>query len=507
LRDQLKSLTNNTLVHILKIDPVTTADSGKYSCIEPGRGGERAVSFSVSVSASCAGNQFKCTADESCIDRSLVCDGTAHCRDRADEVEEAGCGLPVRPTNIQLEWRKYDSLSLRWDRVKMAITYDLRVIHPNGHEVSYLVDGRYPGKTVLGLENGTTYAVKIRSKAMSGYSSFSVLVNFTTLQLETPGKPHNLTGNFADTNRSSFRLRWETPLNLANHPKKGITYRIRLCHIERETFTVTIPPTTTPLATTTRSTPISLKVNETSSFENNVTLTDIPENNTKNLTKTNSTKVPITPAKRAKNVEDGADINPSTTEETPTEEVPTEEVPTGPLRDRRRRAEPELDSSEEEESDSLGSQNDTVSVRNTTNVTAPPATRTVVVFKLVNCSQFEDISEDTHLLSNLTSNSKYFIEVTSIGLKGIVGRSVTMNISTIIPTTAPTTEPAKLGGEISGVLIFSFVTGGLVGLLIIMFILAYIMKWPLVIKGSNDPLSEHNKRKSEAPLDHNYEKL
>ena len=209
--------------------------------------------------------------------------------------------------------------------------------------------------------------------------------------LETPGKPHNLTGNFADTNRSSFRLRWETPLNLANHPKKGITYRIRLCHIERETFTVTIPPTTTPLATTARSTPISLKVNDTSSFENNVTLTDIPENNTKNLTKTNSTKVPITPAKRAKNVEDGADINPSTTEETPTEEVPTEEVPTGPLRDRRRRAEPELDSSEEEESDSLGSQTDTVSVRNTTNVTAPPATRTVVVFKLVNCSQFEDI--------------------------------------------------------------------------------------------------------------------
>ena len=69
----------------------------------------------------------------------------------------------------------------------MAITYDLRVIHPNGHEVSYLVDGRYPGKTVLGLENGTTYAVKIRSKAMSGYSSFSALVNFTTLQL---GKVH-----------------------------------------------------------------------------------------------------------------------------------------------------------------------------------------------------------------------------------------------------------------------------------------------------------------------------
>ncbi len=110
--------------------------------------------------------------------------------------------LPAVPSGLRITGKTADSISLEWDAVSGADSYEL---YRNGEGVVY--SGSRTSHADTGLNSNTYYVFKLRSKNTAGISSWTSLVSDKT-DLGIPLPPSGLRVN--NKTASSIVLSWDT---------------------------------------------------------------------------------------------------------------------------------------------------------------------------------------------------------------------------------------------------------------------------------------------------------
>jgi hypothetical protein len=385
-----------------------------------------------------------CATDKKCLKEAQLCDGISDCSDSFDESEQSGCGQPVVPENLRMESESSSFI----DAIKLR--WD-KVVAATSYEL------------VVSDMEGNEIADVIVSNAYPG-REIGGLTDGTEYSFKVRSKTRSGFGKFSESKVfSTLTLGPPGPvLNLeVDWPNDNLTDFV-VSWDQPADFSNHLRSTIT----------YSLEYCQ---------LVVVPdEEETNNATES----VEVTPVKnkipvlnvrnRRENAVDAAN------ETTPAPE---------------RNATAEVDGDDDDDDDD-------------DDVEEKPKVK-IIVYEKEKCKTVALGSALTKTLDiNVTKETLYSFEVTTIGSKNIKGASASKRYVVMPPTvyTPGATEFTHFANDgISGVLIFGIVTGALVVVVLLAFIIAYACKWSIVQDDMN-LVEEVDEDEDDLP-DQKYEKL
>lgn len=157
-------------------------------------------------------------------------------------------GLPKIPQGLRCTQKDVDFITIAWNNVKDASSYDLEMFTPDRNATEYFIAfRRLPQITVKGLTNNTLYRFKVRARSTFGTGNFSEAIVARTLPIGKPGAPTKIA---AVVSGFDVSITWHHPNYRKNSQIFHLYYMITLCILEpvtaivlvNKTVTVTVQP-------------------------------------------------------------------------------------------------------------------------------------------------------------------------------------------------------------------------------------------------------------------------
>ncbi|XP_065644340.1 uncharacterized protein LOC136075359 isoform X1 [Hydra vulgaris] len=134
----------------------------------------------------CPVQYFTCRYSPGCILLNLCCNNIIDCVDGSDEQVEADCRLPPDVKGLKINEKSENSITIQFDAIdqpqERVLSYEIENINYNVKTLFQELRAYYPPIHVLfdNLNSGTFYSFRVRSRNLSGYSKWSILLNVTT---------------------------------------------------------------------------------------------------------------------------------------------------------------------------------------------------------------------------------------------------------------------------------------------------------------------------------------
>jgi len=91
--------------------------------------------------------------------------------------------LPKPPEDLTIESRTQNEITLKWQLVPLATSYQIEFKYPNNKTETFFKSGGFQLALIDELEPNTSYSVRIRSETLTGLSNLTEPLEIKTLGL------------------------------------------------------------------------------------------------------------------------------------------------------------------------------------------------------------------------------------------------------------------------------------------------------------------------------------